>query len=149
TFSIGRNDGGNRPELVKLMGARLIVINEIHGERLESGLVKQFTGGDAVSGAPKYGNPITFWPDGTLVFVGNELPMIEYQDDAMWERTIIVPFTSPVPRKRRVRDLIDRFDLDGVLGWLVEGHRAYASQGLRVPMAARLARQEYRGEVDL
>ena len=148
TFSTTKYGGGNRPEQAKLMGARLVVINEIKEELLESSDVKAWTGGDQVEATPKYGHPLKFYPDGTIFFVGNELPTIEFDDDAMWERTVVLPFMDSVPAERRIRNLIEQFDLDAVLAWMVEGHRIYATEGLRPPEAAKLARDAHREEVD-
>ncbi len=34
--------------------------------------------------AIEYGHPLKFYGDGTVLVVGNELPEIEFKDDAMW-----------------------------------------------------------------
>lgn len=149
TFTVKKyGGGGNKPEMAKLMGARIVVVNETKSELLESRDVKSWTGGDQMQATPKYGHPLTFYADGTLFFVGNERPDMEFDDDAMWNRTMALPFTEAVPEEKRIPGLDDLFDLDAVLAWMVEGHRIYAEEGLRPPEVARLARDAYRDEVD-
>jgi putative DNA primase/helicase len=148
TFGAQRGGGGNRPELAKLMGARLVVVNEIKGEALESSVMKAWTGGDLVSATPKYGHPLGFYADGTVILVGNELPEIEFEDDAMWGRVAVVPFTVTIPEERRDRNLASRFDPRAVLAWMVEGHRQYQEAGLSPPPLARLAKEAHRSDSD-
>ena len=149
TFAATKFGGGNRPELAKLMGARMVVVNEIKGELLESTVVKSWTGGDQVAATPKYAHPLAFYADGTIFFVGNELPTIEFEDDAMWERAIVLPFMNSIPEEKRIRGLIETFDLDAVLAWMVEGHRIYVEEeGLQVPDVARLRRDAHRADSD-
>ena len=148
TFAVTKYSGGNKPELAKLMGARIVVVNETKSELLESSVVKSWTGGDQMQATPKYGHPLTFYADGTLFFVGNERPDIEFDDDAMWNRIMALPFTESVPEAKRIPGLADLFDLDAVLAWMVDGHRIYAEEGLRPPEVAKYARDAYRDELD-
>ncbi len=148
TFRAQRGAAGNRPELAKLMGARLVVVNEIRGEELESSVMKAWTGGDLIQATPKYGHPLGFYADGTIFLVGNELPKIEFEDDAMWERVAVVAFPLALPDERRDRSLASRFDLRGVLAWMVEGHSEYRRVGLCPPPSSRLAKADYRRDSD-
>lgn len=140
---------GNRPELAYLFGARLVVIHEMmKGKELETGTFKSWSGGDLISATPKYGHPISFHPDGTLFFLGNEMARLDFADDAAWERVVVVPFRVVIPEAERDRGLRDRFDLRGVLSWLVEGHRAYSERGIDPPAECRAARERQRAEAD-
>jgi putative DNA primase/helicase len=148
TFGVQKYGGGNRPELAKLMGARLVIVNEIKGEALESSVMKAWTGGDMVSATPKYGHPLGFYADGTIVMVGNELPEIDFEDDAMWSRVAVVRFPLEIPDRERDRGLPGRFEQRGVLAWMVQGHAEYGRIGLRAPRAARLEKKRYRQASD-
>ena len=141
---------GNRPELAYLMGARLVTVNEIprDGRRLESSVLKAWTGGDAIAATPKYGHPLQFYADGTVALVGNYLPDVDFDDDAMWERIVDVPFTQHIPEAERDRDLRSKFDPRAILAWMVAGHRQYQERGLDPPEAAREAKAEYRKASD-
>jgi putative DNA primase/helicase len=147
--AFARRGGGNSPELARLAGARLILINEIpEGRALESSAAKAWTGGDVVNATPKYGHPLSFKPDGKLCLVGNVMPGLDFTDDALWERVIVFPFEQSIPEAKRDRGLRARFDRAGILAWAVEGHRAYREQGLSVPEVCRLARAQRREEAD-
>ncbi len=62
--TFGRQGTGNKPELAYLMGARVVVVNEIpEWKALESRTMKAWTGGDAIEATPKYGHPLKFYPD--------------------------------------------------------------------------------------
>lgn len=140
---------GNRPELAYLFGARVVVIHEItKGKELETGTFKAWSGGDLVSATPKYGHPISFHPDGTLFFLGNEMARLDFADDAAWERVVVIPFPVQIPEAERDRGLRDRFDLDGVLAWCVEGHRQYRERGIDAPSECRVAREKQRAKAD-
>ncbi|MCI0371377.1 MAG: phage/plasmid primase, P4 family, partial [candidate division NC10 bacterium] len=143
TFASG--DGGNRPGLVKLMGARLVVVSEVKEELLESGTLKAWSGGDLIAATAKYAHPVNFLPDGLVVFVGNKRPMIDWEDLAMWERAHEVNFPLTIPEERRVKDYHLRFDPDAVLAWMVAGCLEFlATERLAPPDACRAARLEHR-----
>ena len=122
-------------------GIEGMTISEVKGKHsLESKLIKTWTGGDPVNATPKYAHPLSFHPDGTLVIYGNELPEIEFEDDAMWERVVVIPFTTTIPKAQQDHGLAEKFDLRGVLTWAVDGHRRYREEGLRPPEACEHAR---------
>ena len=147
--TFGKQAMGNRPELAYLIGARLITVNEIpEGSDLEARIVKAWTGGDAIEATPKYGHPLKFYADGTLLFVGNELPEIDFADDAMWERTHVLEFPETIPAAERDRGLRARFAPEAILAWMVEGHREFRRIGLKPPKACRLAREHARAEAN-
>jgi putative DNA primase/helicase len=127
---------------------RLVIVNEIRGEALESTVMKAWTGGDKVSATPKYGHPLGFYADGTIFMVGNELPKIEFEDDAMWARVAVVHFPFEIPEAKQDRELAKRFDPQGVLAWMVRGHAEYRRIGLQPPKAATLERKHYRQSTD-
>ena len=110
--------------------------------------MKAWTGGDAIEATPKYGHPLKFYADGTIFLVGNELPEIEFKDDAMWERVLVVPFTVTIPEGEQIKGLKDQFDPRAILAWLVEGHREYREKGLAPPPAACLAKEAHRLAAD-
>ena len=136
--------------MVRLMGARLITISEVkQKDALKSELMKGWTGGDVISATPKYGHPVDFKPNGTIVLVGNELPEIEFEDDAMWGRVMIVPFDVSCPPERQDKKLMEKFDLEAVLAWMVEGHKRYqVLDGLRPPKECQLKKTKHKEDMD-
>ena len=65
---------------------------------------------------------MSYFPDGTLIIYGNELPEIEFEGDAMWGRLLIAPFEVSIPKDRQDKDLQWKFDRAGILAWIIKGH---------------------------
>jgi len=150
TFIDGNAKGEhNTPGLARLPGARLVVVNEVPaGSELSASLIKSWSGNDMITAMPKYGRMFSFLPQGTLFFVGNDPPVLPYDDDAAWDRVYVVPFTNQIPKREQERDLEDRIAPAAVVAWAVRGLRSYRKVGLRPPKAARLARRRQREEAN-
>ena len=95
----------------------------------------------------KYGHPFTFHPQGTLWFVGNDPPLMDYDDDAAWNRVHVIPFLEAIPKDEQDEELLSRIDPEAVLAWAVRGLSGYYKLGgLKPPRASRAARREQREE---
>jgi len=153
TFLAQRNPGV-RSDLARLAGRRLVVSAEVsEGRRLAEGLVKLLTGGDRVVARHLYQSEFEFTPRFTLWLVANDRPRARAEDDALWRRILVVPFTAVVPAdkrdpevKRRLRE--DPAERAAVLAWIVAGATEWYATGLRVPDAVRSATGHYRQEND-
>lgn len=146
-FAPADGGGKNTPQLAALRGARLVIIPEIpRGKTFEAATIKRWTGGDPMTATPKFGHQFTFAPEGKLLFTGNELPMIHATDDATWRRLRIVGFTQSIPEDEQDPRLGDRFNLDGVWAWVVEGFIAYRERGLLETAEMRRHRERERDE---
>jgi putative DNA primase/helicase len=72
-------------EVAALAGKRLVVTSEFNeGGRLDEGLVKDMTGGDAVSARFLHHEPFAFKPTFKLWLYGNHKPVITGTDDGIW-----------------------------------------------------------------
>ncbi len=140
--------GGNRGDIVRLAGARLVTTSEIQpGVRFDSALMKKVTGGDAITAAAKYEGDVSFYPTFALWMAGNDRPTINASDDGMFRRVRCVPFTHVVPVEKQDRELPDRLATkhgSAVLRWLIEGFSQWRSQGLGTSVAVDTASREYR-----
>lgn len=146
-FAPADGGGKNTPQLAALRGARLVIVPEIpRGKVFEAATIKRWTGGDAMTATPKFGHQFTFMPEGKLLFTGNELPAIHATDDATWRRLRIVGFNESIPEDEQDSRLGERFSLDGVWAWIVEGFMAYRERGLLETAAMRAHRERERGE---
>lgn len=141
-----------RPDLVRLAGARFVAALENHG-RLDEGLLKQLTGGDAIDARALYASAITFRPQCKLVLCANERPTVGGRDHAIWRRVCLVPFieritTEEIAASRRATgaDFIDTIvptELPGILRWAVEGCLMWQRAGLALPEDVAAATAEY------
>ena len=76
-FMAKRNDTQGF-ELVPLAGARVVTSTETSGgRRLDEALVKEMTGGEPITCAPKYGDFFTFQPVFKPLLVTNHKPVIK------------------------------------------------------------------------
>lgn len=148
-----RQHGGNvGPELMELLGARLVIGSETEeGRKLDEALMKRLTGGDPLTARRLYRDPVTWTPSHTLLYVTNHLPAVRANDPAVWRRVRVVPFDVVVPPEERDGDLPARLELhaDAILSWAVAGYFDYADNGgMREPASVLRATDDYRAESD-
>jgi P4 family phage/plasmid primase-like protien len=88
--------GGTSSEIAILKGVRYAVMTELEkGERINEGILKEYTGGDTVQARNLYqSTPERFTPQFKLVLMTNHLPEITAQDHGTWRRIRVVPFMS-------------------------------------------------------
>lgn len=145
------NPNSASPALMGLRGKRLIVVSETErDQRLAVALMKNLTGGDAITARPLYGKPVTFQPAHTSLMVTNYLPKVAGDDPAVWRRVRVIPFDVVIPPEERDAHLPEMLELaaDAVLAWAVEGYRQYATGGLAEPDAVLKATDAYQHESD-
>jgi len=89
--------GGLTPELVKLKGKRLAVMQEPRkGDVLNEGIMKELTSGkDPITcRAPYMTEMLTFYPQFKLIVTCNALLSVKANDHGTWRRIRAVPFKS-------------------------------------------------------
>lgn len=147
-----RGGGDSTPDLMPMVGARFLRMAEPDaGQRLQEGLVKELTGGDAILVRPPYGvNFLEVYPIFKLTISGNHKPEIHGGDDGIWRRVLLVPFDVQIPKEDRDKRLPDKLweERAGILNWLIEGLRDYLANGLQVPEQVVAATAEYREDSD-
>lgn len=154
--------GGRDPDRDAIRGKRFVVSSELApNEPLDERFVKQLTGGDGVSTRGNYskeGN--TRWQPECLVIVAtNHLSRINAEDEAIWNRIQVVPWSVAFPKGHPDRDekLADKIlgddgfpgEVEGVLAWIVEGLRLYRAEGLDAPDEVVSASMAYRSDADV
>jgi putative DNA primase/helicase len=154
TFLQKRGDRGISNDIAALAGARLVVSTEVaDGKRLAEGLVKQLTGGDAVTARFLHQEFFDFIPQFKLWFAANDAPRVRHGDRAIWRRIRRVPFEHTVPEGQRnpamkatLRD--PARGGPAILAWAVAGCLAWQREGLRIPDTVQAATATYRAEQD-
>lgn len=88
--------GGPSPEITKLKGKRFVSMDEPSaGDQLNEGIMKQYTGGDEITGREMYGRrPIKFKPQFELICCTNRLFEINSTDKGTWRRIRQVDFKA-------------------------------------------------------
>jgi len=154
SFIAKRGDSGPRPDIARLMGARLVLSVEVdEGKRLAEGLVKQLTGGDTVTARHLYRDSVEFRPTFKLWLAANSRPRVRAEDGALWRRIVQIPFVEQVPEQERDPHLKGHLKTDAgarsaILAWAVRGCLEWQRDGLDVPERVRDYTADYRREND-
>ena len=83
------------PDIVRLRGRRIFTFQEPeHNDRLRTGILKQFTGGDTIVARELFKAPVSFKLQGTMVMCCNDLPAVSSIDGGTWRRIRVIEFTS-------------------------------------------------------
>lgn len=84
-----------QPEVIQSKGKRFAYFEEpSNGEKINIGLMKEFTGGDLIKARGLYSNFIEFKPQFKLVLYCNNLPKVPADDDGSWRRLKVLEFLS-------------------------------------------------------
>ena len=130
-------------------GSRFAVSAELaDGAVLDAGFVKSLSGGDAVKAREMRQNDLTFVFHGLLVIHTNSVPGLLAPDDGLRRRLRVVPFDQV--RETKDTQFASRIDLGDVIGWALDGARAYlADGGLReTPANVEACGDEYHETAD-
>jgi putative DNA primase/helicase len=134
-----------------LFGKRLAVAIETEsGRRLNETMVKELTGGDHIRARRMREDFWEFPPTHTLLMATNHKPLIRGNDNGIWRRLKLIPFTVSVTGKRAIKDMPERLraEFPGILAWCVRGCLEWQKDGLDEPKGVRNATGDYRKEQD-
>jgi putative DNA primase/helicase len=149
---IARNGSEHPTQLADLQGRRLVVVSET-GEagRLAEERAKMMTGGDTIKARRMRQDFFEFKPTHQLVLQTNHRPRVNGNDEGIWRRLRLIPFTITVPPDKRDATLPDQIqaELPGVMRWAVEGWLSYQQHGFKTPAAVTVATAGYRDASDV
>jgi putative DNA primase/helicase len=150
TFARTR-DKGVRNDLARLHRARLVIASEsAEGRRLDEATLKAVSGGGSFAARFLYGEFFEFVPQFKVWLVTNHKPRVEGDDDAIWRRLRLIPFTvSFIGREDKELDGKLEAELPGILAWAVRGCLDWQVSGLGLPVAVEEATREYRADEDV
>lgn len=154
TWLLKTQVGGNRGDLVRLAGARLVTSSEAKpGSKWDEAIIKKITGGDLLTYAAKYENDVTFKPSFSLLFAANDAPSAREDDEGFWVRMKRIPLAHQIPVEKQDKHLKLKLQKPkharAILRWAVKGCQAYiANRGFPRCSAVENSTQEYRAELD-
>jgi P4 family phage/plasmid primase-like protien len=148
-----RQAGGATPDLVALIGARLVLCSETEDNTaLSESLVKSLVSGDSMAVRPLYSAPVQFTPNFKLVMAGNHKPVVRGNDNGIWRRVRMLPFGRTFAPNERDPHLLVKLKAEAphILAWMVAGCIAWQQQGLAdTPTTIRQATDDYQADQDL
>lgn len=150
TLMAKRTSGTN--DLARLQNVRVVIANEVEdGSLLAESLVKQMTGGEAMTAKFHYAEYFEYQPKFKLFIAGNHKPTIRGRDDGIWRRIRLVPFVVTISPAQKDPYLHDKLvaELPGILNWAIKGCLDWQQNGLREPKSVTDAVSNYREEMDV
>ena len=128
-----------------LNGPRLAIGTEIpERSRLDVGMFKELTGGEAVTANQMRMDSITFQPSAKLIFYGNTVPAMPGWDPGLQRRLVITNCTAK-PKEERDEGLYAELVKEGpaILHYLADqaaqGYGRHLEKGLWLPAPSRLS----------
>lgn len=88
----------------RLIGKRMILTEELQDGKWNESLIKEFTSGNPMNGAKKFGDTVSFLPVGKLIFLSNKQPSMDGADSGMVTRLNLLDFTKQIPTDKRIPD---------------------------------------------
>lgn len=111
------------PEVIDIKGRRMVFFQEPEPtDRLKTGILKQFTGGDTIRARELYKKPISFKSSAKFFMCCNDLPHVSSCDAGTWRRIRVTEFKSRFcdePKKA------NEFLIDPDLKWKLDIWRPY------------------------
>ena len=146
------NSGGNKEEIARLKGKRLVVIDEIEqGDKGNERLIKNLTSGlTPLIGKFLYAGSFEFTFRGKIWLLTNYDFVIRGTDKGIWRRIVKIPLYSDFTDKedKYLRDKLME-EIPQILGWLLDGFRLYLKEGLSKPKEIVDSIKEYKEEMDV
>ena len=162
TMLTGKRAASNActPEIVQSKGKRFGYFEEpSENERINAGLLKEFTGGDKIKARGLHKDPIEFKPQFKLALLCNEMPEVPPNDSGTWRRMEVIEFKSRFcdNPKESHEFPIDKYLSEKLKNWreLFMGllldiyYEKYKKNGIKVPSEIIKFTLEYQKQCDL
>jgi P4 family phage/plasmid primase-like protien len=154
-----------QPELAMTKGRRVIKFQEAEeGSKINTGLMKELTGGDKITCRGLFQDPIEFKPQFTPFLICNDKPELPPHDDGTWRRIRLIEFISRfVAEENEVDSYFNRYLIDYSLSekiqtwgepffWiLIEYYKKYRAAGCEIKDPAEVMEytNNYRNQNDI
>jgi putative DNA primase/helicase len=152
TFTSKMNDNGINNDIARLHSARFVsAVESEDGQKLSEALIKQLTGGEPITARFLRKEFFEFLPEFKIFFTTNHKPIVKGDDEGIWRRIRLIPFTHTIPKENVDKHLPEKLrkELPGILKWAVDGCIKWQQEGLGEPDEVKAATDEYKEEMDL
>jgi putative DNA primase/helicase len=149
-----RGSEGSSPsnDLHMLRGKRFVSTSETNEHTAyNEDLIKRLTGRDQIQSRELYQKFQSWAPRCTIWLATNHPPRFSSDDDAIWRRAKIIPFTTVLLGEGEISDYAHKIlakELNGILYWLLVGLRDYQVHGLQEPEHVQGSVREVRLQSD-
>jgi P4 family phage/plasmid primase-like protien len=162
TMLTGKRAASNActPEIVQSKGKRFGYFEEpSENEKINAGLLKEFTGGDKIKARGLHKEPIEFKPQFKLALLCNEMPEVPPYDNGTWRRMEVIEFKSKFCENPREPNEfpIDKYLSEKLKNWkelfiallLDVYYKDYRKNSIKVPIEVIKFTLEYQKQCDL
>jgi putative DNA primase/helicase len=153
TFLNAKNKSSIPNDIAALAGYYFIWASEPEeGSKLSMEIIKPFSGNEEMDARFLNKEFFQFKPQGSIIIVSNNRPVIDEKGDAAWRRALSIPFVFQIPEEKRDRQIDDKLQAEasGIFNWMVEGLREYYRLGKKLcpPLSVQTSSEEYREEMN-
>lgn len=141
-------------DLHQLRGKRFVATSETSDSAMfDEEVLKRLTGGDCISSRDLYEGFQDWIPECDIWMATNFPPRFSSDDNAMWKRAKLIPFTTVFGEGGRpaipnyARTVLFE-EASGILNWMLEGLRQYLAHGLQEPADLGQAVEQLRIDSD-
>ena len=152
------NASNASPDVVRLRGKRIFTFQEPeHDDKLRTGILKQYTGGDTIIARELFKAPISFKLQGTMIMCCNDLPAVTSCDGGTWRRIRVIDFTSrfcenPVKPNEFKIDPAIKYKIKNwrpyFMSILIHWHEKFLEEGMNEPDEVTKATAKYKVDND-
>lgn len=146
------------PDVVRLRGKRIFTFQEPeHDDKLRTGILKQYTGGDTIVARELFKAPISFKLQGTMIMCCNDLPTVTSIDGGTWRRIRVVEFKSrfcenPVKENEFKIDPSIKYKIKHwrpyFMSILIHWYQRFLDEGMNEPDEVKKATAKYKVDND-
>jgi P4 family phage/plasmid primase-like protien len=153
-----KNPSNANPDVCRLKGKRFFAFQEPESnDKLNTGILKQFSGGDTIIARDLYKSPISFVLQGSMFLCCNDTPDIQSADGGTWRRIKVVEFNSRFvskPNPCKQNEFLADYDLkykiklwnNKFMNLLLHYYKLYLSEGITEPVEVNIATDLYKSE---
>lgn len=152
------NSSNASPDVIRLRGKRMFTFQEPeHDDKLRTGILKQYTGGDTIIARELFKAPVSFKLQGTMIMCCNDLPSVASIDGGTFRRIRVIEFNSrfcdnPVKSNEFKIDPSIKYRLQQwrpyFMSILIHWYNKYLYEGLDEPTEVLKATHKYKADND-
>jgi len=152
------NASNASPDIIRLRGKRMFSFQEPeHDDKLRTGILKQYTGGDTIIARELFKAPVSFKLQGTMIMCCNDLPTVASIDGGTWRRIRVIEFKSrfcdnPVKENEFKIDPSIKYKMQEwrpyFMSILIHWYNKYLYEGLNEPDEVKKATAKYKNDND-